>query len=301
MGITAMTGPLVVYGQGTPPTDYNSQAAPNLFLQNYGLLDPRPPATYQPGQSESSYVAGWIAGTPFITVDFAPAVLAVANIAAVQAPAGAGNLTLVSVTGAGITVGQSVSRMDNNQLASNLLAIDGGGGRISYGSIGTVQIWDPAKSAGRVLRYTTTTASNITFTALGFDAYGQPITETAVANANTVAGKKAFKYVQSVAVSAACTGASVGTGDVFGFPLRSDVFAGPYLTIYWNNALISASTGYLAGDQTTPSATTGDPRGTYAVQSASDGSKRLIVTQMVPPANLATVAGLLGATHYATF
>jgi len=43
--------------------------------------------------------------------------------------------------------------------------------------------------------------------------------------------------------------------------------------------------------------TTGDVRGTYALQSAADASKRLVVRQFVTPANMGSIAGLFGVTQ----
>src|SRR5215467_1888201 len=114
MGITAATGPFITYGAGIAPSDYNAQQAPSLFFQSSGLLDPRPVATYQPGQSEASYVGGWLSAAKWVVLDFAPSALATNNI--VTAYTGASPATLVSSSAAGITVGQSVNRMDNNAL-----------------------------------------------------------------------------------------------------------------------------------------------------------------------------------------
>jgi len=115
----------------------------------------------------------------------------------------------------------------------------------------------------------------------------------------TVNGKKAFKYIKSCTVSGAATTIGVGTTDIFGIPLRSDALLF-YSRLWWNAAEITATTGYVAADTTSPAtATTGDVRGTYAVQSASDGSKRLQIALIIPPANLGTVTGLLGVNQFA--
>ena len=70
----------------------------------------------------------------------------------------------------------------------------------------------------------------------------------------------------------------------------------------WNNATIAASTGYLAAVLTTPTATTGDVRGTYALQSAaSNGTLRVMATQTPIAGNLNNAVGLFGQPHYANF
>ena len=94
---------------------------------------------------------------------------------------------------------------------------------------------------------------------------------------------------------------SVGTGDVFGFPLYSATWtagADADVSISWNAAAITANTGYVAGVTSTATATTGDVRGTYAVQSASDGSKRLVFTQSPALTNIGSVSGLFGVTQF---
>src|SRR5262245_18137836 len=243
MGITAASGPYVSYGAGTAPTDYNSGAAPSLFFQGQGLLDPRPVATYQPGQAVSSPVCGWLSagGAMFLVLDYAPSTLSTTNIAA--AFTGSSPVTLVSSSGAGITVGQSVVRMDNNVTDTGLLAIDGAGGRVSYGQDATIQLWDPTKAGGRNVRITSTTASTnagLTVTVNGYDIYGQPVSENIAgpAGSATTSGKKAFKYIKSVTFTGgSATSLAVGTGDVYGFPLRSDTFLF-YTQLWWNGALI---------------------------------------------------------------
>jgi hypothetical protein len=131
----------------------------------------------------------------------------------------------------------------------------------------------------------------------GYDIYGFPMTEAITANgASTVSGKKAFKYIASVTpVGTVGLLTSIGVGDVFGFPLASLLFSD--VTINWSAGAIVASTGYVAGDWSVATSTTGDSRGTYAVQTASDSSKRLIVYQFPMPTNAVSQAGTFGVTQ----
>jgi len=96
---------------------------------------------------------------------------------------------------------------------------------------------------------------------------------------------------------------SVGTADVFGLPLRSDTFGDiivNYATSLVASTLVTAATGYLPADRTTPSATTADVRGTYAATSSS-GANKLIVRQS-PQAYMAPyTTGLFGSTQYYNF
>ena len=57
MAIQALTGPLVTYGQGTAPTDYNSQRGPSVLDQALLVGDPRATVAYQPGQGATMAVA----------------------------------------------------------------------------------------------------------------------------------------------------------------------------------------------------------------------------------------------------
>ena len=98
---------------------------------------------------------------------------------------------------------------------------------------------------------------------------------------------------------------SVNTIDLFGLPIRSDSFG----DILINSAagsltattLVTAATSYVAADRSTPTATTGDVRGTYAGFTSSTGANKLIVRQSPQPYNLLSATGLFGATQYATF
>jgi len=305
MSITAMSGPVISYGQA--PSDYNPEAAPSLFFAGLGLLDPRPFYTYEPGQNMGNVTAGFLGVSRILTVNQVPSAIAAANIAAAQVPTAATPLTLVSSTGSGITVGVSIVSAATNTSVTGLLAIDGAAGLVSFGSAGTVQIWDPTKAISRAVRVTSVgNDSTATFTVRGYDIYGYPLTETITgANAGVAAGKKAFKYIASVTPAGTLSGSnvSVGTSDVYGFPIYSAAFVPGTeadVGISWSGAGITATTGYTAGDTTSPAtATTGDVRGSYATQSASDGSKRLCITQSPALANIGSVTGLFGQTNYA--
>ena len=116
---------------------------------------------------------------------------------------------------------------------------------------------------------------------------------------STATGKKAFKFISGVTPSGTLSGSnvSVGTQDVFGFPLRAASF--PLVNIYWNSALITATTGFVGADATSPAtSSTGDARGTYAVQSAADGVKKITVMTMITQDGVTKGAvGLFGVTQ----
>ena len=185
-------------------------------------------------------------------------------------------------------------------------------GQTFGGQAGTIRLFNPAALISRCIIITASSASaaTTTFAVRGFDVYGYPMTENILvtpASALTTTGKKAFKYILSVTPNAtdATYNFSVGTVDTIGFPIRTDQFSGGYgpdVVITANTAIITSATGYTAAVLTTPTATTGDVRGTYALQTASDGTKIYVFTHSPSIANLGNGAvGLYGQTQYADF
>ncbi len=182
---------------------------------------------------------------------------------------------------------------------------------VPLGQSGTIQMYHPGGMISRCVSITSTTSQVdvTTFVVNGLDVYGFPMTENIVTSgtsATTTSGKKAFKLIISVTPDKTDgTGNySVGTLDIFGFPIRSDQYQVGMVAdtaLMMNNALITSSTGYLAAVKTVATATTGDVRGTYAVQTASSGVLKLGVTQSPFPQNLQTAVGLYGVAQYAGF
>jgi len=302
MSISAFSGPVISFGQA-PFADYNPELGPSLFYAGAGLLDPRPFYTYEPGQASGNVVAGFLGITRILTVNQVPSTLSATNIALAQAPTAGTALTLTA--GTGVTGSVTITSASTNSQVTGLLALDGAAGRVSYGSVGTIQLWDPTKALSRNVRITSVgNDSSATFTVKGYDIYGYPMTETITgANAGIASGAKAWKYIASITPAGTLSGSnvSVGTGDVYGFPIYSASFnpgADADVSISWAGAAITSATGYTAGVTTTATATTGDVRGTYATQSASNNSNRLLVTQSPSLANISSVTGLFGVTQF---
>lgn len=178
---------------------------------------------------------------------------------------------------------------------------------LPFGSAGTVRLWNPQALTARAVAITAAAAASgtVVFTIRGYDIYGFPMIETITAAANTqTVGKKAFKYVKSVTPGTSdAQNYSVDTTDIFGFAIRSDFF-GDVLINYsasLNPAVITANTGYTASVQTVPTATTGDVRGTYTLQTASaTNTNRLMVRQTPDPYNVGSGTGLFGAVQFST-
>ena len=179
---------------------------------------------------------------------------------------------------------------------------------IPFGQVGTVRMWNANAMCARAVSITSTTSQVVqTFTVNGLDVYGFPMTEVITLSgttATTTNGVKAFKYIKTVTPSVTdATGSySVGTQDVIGFAMRSDNYqpgAGLDVQMTFNNALITSATGYTAAVKTTPAtATTGDVRGTYALQTASNGTLAFVVSSSPLIPNVNSAIGLYGVPQY---
>lgn len=297
---TAFKGPVVVYGQrpplGTGATgSENPYLAPSMFYGGAAYLDSR--AGYN---NTKAGCVGFV-GSDILAIDAIPATLSAVNIAASQSP-GAGAITLVSATGAGITVTAAAQYMPASGITipAGTLAVDGPTGFVGYGratgaNSGQFEIsaYDPSTMISRALRFVSGGVdTGITFTVSGWDVYGFPMTETITgASTATANGLKAWKYISGITHSGSVAGTlTIGTQDVIGLPFQVLRFG--RVAINYNNAAISANTGFTAGVVTVPAtSTTGDVRGTYALQSASDGTKTIQVFVTIPPAVLNTVNG----------
>lgn len=155
----------------------------------------------------------------------------------------------------------------------------------------------------RAIRYVSgSDDSGITFTATGYDFYGQPQTETTTgSNAGTATGKKAWQSITGITHSGSVAGTlTVGTTDVFGLPVYI-ADAAYIIQVKWNNTLAADAGTLVVGDATSPAtATTGDVRGTYTPSAnASNGTRRLVVAIHLTGLQVgpnATTAGLFGVT-----
>jgi hypothetical protein len=311
MAKTSFSGPLIVFGnEATPPgtaprsANQNPDAGPSMFYAGTSVLDPRPAYTFYPGQTpDSPTVLGWLS-TDIMALDFAPLAAATANIAALQGNTTGVPLTLVSVSAGDITVGD-VLRNAATLANATALRIGPRPAGLSAGASSLADIWDPATVTSRAVSITsgTTTLAGITYTVVGFDAYGYPQTEAIVGPGAglTVAGKKTWKWITSVTPNGTnAATVSIGTADIFGFPVKVASF--PYVTVYWNNVVQLAAT-VTAADATSPAtSTTGDVRGTFTPGSASNGTIRMVAFVTLPVSAVAVtstaalITGMYGVT-----
>lgn len=107
-------------------------------------------------------------------------------------------------------------------------------------------------------------------TVTGTDEYGNTVRESS-ASGTSFAGKKAFKTVTGISVSANVTGLTVGTGDVLGLPIALPKIGQVFRELQDGSAATAGTV--VAAVRSTATATTGDVRGTYDPNAACDGSK----------------------------
>lgn len=159
-----------------------------------------------------------------------------------------------------------------------------------YVAGGAALVFDPTQALERGVSIVgTVAATGGSFTIKGADIYGQTQSEVVslVSGASTVKSVKTYKIINSITPSFADSTHtySVITQDLFGFPLRNDFWE--CLDIYFAGSFQTSSAGWTKGDQTSPATTsTGDPRGTYSLQTSSQGIDRLVIYQTLPFQNI---------------
>ena len=153
---------------------------------------------------------------------------------------------------------------------------------------GLARIHNPKELLARnVVAYVGTASATVTFLVVGYDVWKQPMSELiTIANANRAAtsffGKKAFKHITSITcgTAAAAQTATLGIGDVFGFPYRADEWE--QTQVFWNGCQMPTSNGFLAPATTSPATNiTGDVRGTIQLSTAGGGNAISVATAML--------------------
>lgn len=302
MTVSAIAGPLVIFGESGYSNDYNPDRGTSLFDRGHGLLDSRVAYNYKPGQPSNPYTWGHSTTSEICVLNQVPSTISATNLATAQVPVAATALTLTA--GTGITGSTSITNALTGATVTGLFAIDGATTTVAMGqgptgAGGGLKLWNPKSMIARNVRITSVgNDSAATFLVSGYDVYGFPMSELITgANATVASGAKAFKYIASITPAGTLSGANVtvGTGDVIGLPIRADFFG--EVRIVYNNAAVTASTGFTAAVTSAATTTTGDVRGTYALQSASDNAKRLHVFVTPDPTNLQSTSGIYGVTQ----
>ena len=125
MADTAFSGPIIVFGQ-SPYTgsEYNPDLGSSLFYAGGGILDPRTPFTYIPGESQAAQDFGWYGFSDIVSFTGVPYTNAAAAIVA-SANATSATLTLVSTNSAttGVYYSTNFVRSDTG-VTDTVLALD---------------------------------------------------------------------------------------------------------------------------------------------------------------------------------
>ena len=244
----------------------------------------------------STWAVGIAPVSEMMLVDAVPSAVATANIAAAQATTSGTAMTLVSVSGAGITVTTAAQTIlaTGAVVPAGVLAIDGAPAVLFQGPNNSVAMPDPRTMLARAISITgSTSAPGGVFNVSGYDLYGLPQTEaiTVAAGAVTQNGTKAFKFISSVTPQVtSAEDYSVGTTDIYEFPIA--VYEWGYSRAIWAGALETSSTGFTAADTTSPAtSTSGSVRGTFTLPSASNGTTRLHLFASIAAYNAANANG----------
>ena len=311
MGLTRFSSPLVSAYSNSPTSPANVNAipaepdlGPSVFFGGAIMMDPRFPYRGGGGTENNALLAiglGVIGDT--LVIDQAPSTAVVNSIAVAAAVTSGTNMTLVSSSAAGITVMTSALQIPQtgNTVPTGKLAIDGLPALVYFGTNKSVAVPDPTKNISRAVSITATSgAAGGNFLVAGYDLYGYAQTEkvtvaSSPTGSTTTNGKKAFKFISTVTPQVTDTKSySVGHADIVGFPLAITEFPLAYLG--WTGTPVTSSAGFVAAVSSTATNTTGDVRGTYALQSSSNGVLIYQAFQCVSPANLATMSGYFGVT-----
>ena len=206
-------------------------------------------------------------------LDIVPLTAGTTNLAAAQAPTSGTAMTLAAGTGVTLTT-----------------APDGSGvAAYKFDAERCVSLTSAAN------------LSAVNFLLTAYDQYGRKFTSLlAGPNVNTVHFPKAALWVVSIVPQGtSASTASAGTADVFGLPYAM-TDAGFLVSVKWAGALAQDAGTFTAADTTSPATdATGDPAGTYAPSSASNGSHRLCIGMHLTAAQCGsspTVVALLGVT-----
>ena len=126
MANTAFSGPLVVFGQNpAQPADYNPDiGGSSLFYAGAGILDPRTPYTFFPGEGQAALDFGWLVFDNITTLSAVPYSAAAAAIVASANPTSA-TLSLVNTASSttGVYYSTNFVRADTG-VVDTVLALD---------------------------------------------------------------------------------------------------------------------------------------------------------------------------------
>lgn len=176
----------------------------------------------------------------------------------------------------GLIAAATGTELPNTETVTYVFATQGGTSPLDGAN--TTGVLDKPRNVTAVATHASSVVA-MTIVVTGKDEYGAPLVESlaipATGTSQAVAGLKAFKEVDSIAITAAADAEAntldMGWGDVLGLPYRLG-FRADILAIYQDATLENSST-VVAADATDPAtATTGDVRGTVVPTTACDGT-----------------------------
>jgi len=212
-------------------------------------------------------------------------------------------LSLLTSAGTGVKATTIIAPESGATVATN--CIGSTAATLSFGSDGTVNLWNPAAIVGRAVSVNTSSSGERGgFTLAGRDIYGYKITETLHSTDATRASTsssgiiltslKAYKYLSTVVASSTVTstGVSIGYTDRIGLPLYAGANAPTWFTVAYGSSINSSAAAVILltsaalalGSTTTATSTTGDVRGTYTSSVALGSSARIQINQLITPA-----------------
>lgn len=247
------------------------EVADDLFLGNFNGAQGALPVRQSSENPTAQVGAGPMGRIAFY--DIVPKTVETANIAALQASTSGTALTLTA--GTGVTA---------------QAAPDGSGA--------TVYAFDVPRCVSLT---SAADLATVNYLITGYDTFGRLTTDLlAGPNVNTVHTLKAFASVLSIVPQATnASTVSAGSADVFGLPWAI-TDAGYIVSNKWAGALAQDAGTLTVADTTSPATdATGDPRGTYAPSSASNGTNRLVIGAHLTAAQCGsnpTVTALIGVT-----
>lgn len=258
MGITAKSGPSIVFGQTISSTgavgQYNEERGPSLYDLGAGIMDPRPVFNYQPGAAVGTKIYGFWDNAGLVdayvsTAESRPGsiVSCATGSSLTVGPA----LTLNTSTITGNSYNLSITAPETGFSTTVPMGIDATTPYVAFGSGGTVNIWNPNNAVARnVVVFGTTNSSNddsaVKVSVAGRDIYGFKMSETitmsslSVTSPSTVTflssiapaagsggvGQKAFKYITAISVTGTSqinsSSIQISWGQTYGFPVRID-------------------------------------------------------------------------------
>lgn len=312
MGVTAYTGPLVVFGLTRTSTgqvqEYNEERGPSVIDLGIALADPRYEFGYMPGSPPGTQIKAF--GRGEARVDYVYAAASTNAIATSQQAVSGTALTLTA--GSGVT-STTIIAPESGTETGTLLCIGSTASVLAFGDEGTVALWNPAAGTGRCISITTSSSGDGgNWVVAGRDMYGVKITEQVLTTgaSATVATRKAFKYVSAVyaCTTVASTGVIVGFNETFGLPIKA-TYSGidTQIRLIATSSLVgqNSSGPITVADTATATSSTGDVRGTYASTLTSTGNIRLQIVQNITPNMLASVtasdvSAIFGVTQYSS-